>query len=221
MVLTSWAANADKLPNSLSIYYAVYKGSLKLGTINKILVRKGKTYRSTTETHPTPIVSMVADKVSEESLFEIKDGRIFPEKFTVTRSGRKSYQHTVIFDWPGKSLNYSNQRTEAMPAGVILDAGNMIYSYMLNPTDMKVGRTLHVVNGKEVEVHKLTDVREELLNTEIGNLKTLRIEQKRMDKPERTFTLWLALEKNYLPVKLIKTRKGRSTKLLISKVEGL
>jgi hypothetical protein len=80
---------------------------------------------------------------------------------------------------------------------------------------------MHIVGGKRIRHFMNSSITEERLATPLGVLDSIRIEQRRQGRPERTFTVWVAPSRGNLPVKIVEKRPSRVTTMLLTSVSGL
>jgi hypothetical protein len=64
-------------------------------------------------------------------------------------------------------------------------------------------------------------INNEAINTAMGELNTVKIELQRVDNPDRTLTLWLAEDKQYVLVRTVEKRPSRTTIMEIESIDGV
>lgn len=210
------------LPDELTVRYTLSHGKLKLGSVEKTLSRDGDSYTLVADTKANGVAQLFANgDLHEEAKFTLAKGELYPQQYSVVRDGGKGYEREVTFDWKRRILNYDDGRVESMPSGYVTDSGSILFAMMLDTTRLMAGPTLSVVNGKDVDTYHVEMVGEETLDTPIGNLKTIKLIQQRIDKRDRQLSVWLAVDKGNLPVKIERHKKGDISTLMIDSVSGL
>lgn len=143
--------------------------------------------------------------IEESSVFRWDTTRLQPQRYEYHRVGMGRDRHaTVSFDWhkqevtndvAGKAWNM------AVPTGALdkLSYQLQLQSDMLHqqPTP-----TYAVADGGKLKQYSFEVVKEEQLQTPVGLLNTIKIKRIRADREQRTTYLWLALDWDYLLVRL-------------------
>lgn len=87
-------------------------------------------------------------------------------------------------------------------------------TYILQASiDLSQGKTeLHfpIFKSDYVKLYSFAVVKEEVINTQIGKLKTIKVERIG-DKKDRTINAWFAVEHNFQLVRLNESKKGKTT----------
>ncbi|MDH3690248.1 MAG: DUF3108 domain-containing protein [Gammaproteobacteria bacterium] len=219
--LTPLFTFAVALPDNLTVSYSVTHGKLKLGSIEKTLTRHGDSFKLVADTKANAMTQLFTGDLHEEATFKLEGETLYPLQYAVVRDGKKGYQRRVTFDWKQRLLNYDDGRVEDIPAGYVADSGSIFFALMLDAARPTTGDTVAVVTGKGVNMYSVEIVGEETLKTPLGELNTLKLIQTRIDKPDRQLSVWLAVDKGNLPVKIEQQKKGKISTLMIESVSGL
>ena len=114
--------------------------------------------------------------------------------------------------------------------------GSVWFELMLNPPPLdKIVRSVSINNGKKFILYRYRALGLETLDTPLGRLQTLRIERlveptgacrppgrdASACKPDSELTLWLAVERAHLPVKIRMRDRGQAASLTLHSVTGL
>ncbi len=212
----------DLLPNELTLHYKVSLGSAELGSLSTKLRRQGETYEVDSRTRAEGVASiLLGGDIRENCTFSVRSERIRTLKYQVTREGRKGFRHDVDFDWEAGTLRFSNGEIRRLPDGYTLDNCSVPFAFMVGTPNTFANGMMNIVGGQRIRQFTNASVTEERLSTPIGVLDSIRIEQRRYDKPERTFTVWVAPSRGNLPVKIVERRPSRVTTMLLTSVSGL
>lgn len=150
-----------------------------------------------------------AASVKEESLFRYQDNQIFPEQYRYRASG--------LIQEDDRSLDFNHENE------IVLDKERQkeyndkwqpklqdMLSYMQQVSiDLALGKTTlsyPVYDKTRVKTYGFEVLGEELLNTAIGKLKTIKVRQIR--RGDREILAWLAIDQDYLLVQMEDSEKG-------------
>lgn len=155
--------------------------------------------------------------VTEASEFRWDNQRVVPVQYSYVQTGLSSREEFVQFDWSVLSA-LSTQDAEswslALQEGV---QDKLSYSQSFGYDIGVLGLqevTYSIVDGNEIEEHIYRVTAEEVLNTPLGNLNTVKIERVRSGGSQRSTTVWLAKDWHYLLVRLEQVNgSGRETSL--------
>jgi len=210
-----------QFPERLLLNYSVHYGKLLVGTTTRTLTRSGDNWQLRSETAPRGLGKMLEDgALVEQGHFLVQGDEIRPLDYRQEKEHDKDYLRTVRFDWNAGKLHYRDGHSEALTAGT-QDSGTVVFALMLNPPASGEQRAVAVTDGRWVSHYRYRLDGEESLNTGIGKLRTLRVLREKQGGKDR-FLVWLAPERNYLPVRIERARDGKpSTVLELKSVEGL
>jgi hypothetical protein len=182
-------------------------------------------YRS--ESRPKGIVAWLRDDhVVERSLWSLADGAIRPHEYTYLHSGGGEQRRVdVVFDWTGRVVtNTADGKSWRMD---LVDGtlDKLVYQLSLM-RDLAAGRrdlAYPIADGGRLKTWRFEVVGEEVLDTPLGRLSTLRVKRFRERPRHRETELWCAPRLHYLPVRVDQARDeaGRGLSLRILEVEGL
>lgn len=133
----------------------------------------------------------------------------------------KSIDYQVSYDWEQRKIHFNDGESLDMPNGYIVDNCNFSLAAAISE-GLALGKdTIYVVDGKKKRIrgYNLKSLSEESIETDLGELKTLKIVLEREFREGRTFTFWLANGYSFLPVKMEEKRKSRVSTMLVNKLE--
>lgn len=207
-------ASADILP-----YEAVYKGSyngMDIEVTQTLTVEQPGSYRETMK------AKNFFGMLEEESLFRLNDtGALIPCEYRNKRAlmgiSRDEQQQ---FDWQAGALSYRKgekiRRAQIAPGTL-----DLITHKLQLRRDLAAGLSefsyLVAARGKLKE-YQYQISGEEMLNTPIGELRTVKVERIREDDA-RTTTLWLAADWNYLLVQMNQREDGDDHQMQIQRAQ--
>lgn len=157
--------------------------------------------------------------VVEATEFQWQDGRIQPLHYRYDQSGVSSSRETIAFDWTQNRAHSSSDDGswdfDISPG--LLD--KLSYSVQMAEDMQQPGQTefhYQVLDEDEIKEHIYRISAEEVLNTPLGKLNTVKIERVREDDSPRRTTVWLARDWDYLLVRLEQvSRSGTATELTL------
>ena len=220
--LPHWV-RAEALPAVLELQYSVSVGMAQLGSLLTELRRDGEGYQVRSETRAEGMASiLLGGSLRENCRFTVTDDHLQPNLYEVVREGRRAYQRSATFDWGSGQIRFSHGEEIAIPDdGYVVDNCSVPFAFMVSGSAVFDRQNLHVVGGKRIRHYESVKVVHEDLETPLGQLDTIRIEQRRVGKPERTLTIWVAPDRRNLPVKIVEQRKSRTTTMMLRSVSGI
>lgn len=138
--------------------------------------------------------------------FLIKTG-LQPVSYLYQFGNKTEKTRTANFDWLNKKVSMQTSKgtkTEDLPEGA-QDLLSFMYQFMhVAPLQTM---QIPIVNGKKLRIYDYSFEGEELVNSSLGEIKTIRIVHSGIDSDEKT-ELWLAVDYQYVPVKIRKIEKN-------------
>lgn len=137
-------------------------------------------------------------------------------------SKRNESSTTVLFstklvsiDLGDDEITLSNGNKVPRPTGVqdlISNVIQLAYEYTLTPSLLEVGKSIEkqIVTKDRVAKYKFTVIKEDLINSPMGPLKTFHVKPAiavEDDRPRLDLDVWFAPELQYLPVRIIALRE--------------
>ena len=193
-------------------YVAEYKGlPVRAKGIRELLHLGNNRYRLVSSAR-----SMLAN-VTESSEFDLSAGNVIPTNYSYERTGLgKNKEESARFDWQDQQLSHA-ETTSPLSAGTL---DKLSYQFKLR-TD--VARAIAAGDTTAILEYEIADeakrkryrfqiIGEEILQTPLGDLKTTRVNRLR-DDDDRQTSLWLAIDHDFLLVKLKQTEQNRGFEL--------
>ena len=205
LLLAAPPAAADVL-SPFEAHYRVKRGSLGLGDTVFTLARDGECYRYAGEARPNAVVSLFVGKVTDESRFCVRDGRVSPRRFEHVETGDDEDSYTLTFA-EGR-VTYKSRAGEAhsfdapddaLEAFVIHVAVRLWMAGSDDPAEL-ANRSFTVVDEDEIKRYELAVRDGGRVETPAGTWDTLIVA--RVDDPDRRLTFWVAPALDWLPIRV-------------------
>lgn len=144
---------------------------------------------------------------------------ISPLHYSYSRRGlSKDRTAELSFDWKNKSVTNNVQKTSWQMDIAQKVQDKLSYQIQMQQ-DLLNGKkdfTYQIADGGRLKEYKFTVVGEEMLDTPLGKVNTLKVKRSR-EKDERVTYAWLAKDWNYLLVRLQQEEKGEAYTIYIHK----
>jgi hypothetical protein len=130
-----------------------------------------------------------------------------PSKFTYNYGDKASKSRLATFDWQAKTVNMETAagiQTEQLPDEA-QDLLSFMYQFMYVPPLHKM--QIHIVNGKSLRTYDYSFEGESSIPLPMGEVNTIHIQHSNAENEEK-IELWLAVDYQYLPVKILKIDKN-------------
>lgn len=162
--------------------------------------------------------------INEKSIFSLNKNQLVPIEYHYKTGGLLNKTPLDIsFDASKKHITDNNSKTtyEKLWQENIQDNLTYIVQAAL---DLSQGKTeLHypIFKSDYVKLYSFEVIGEEIIKTNIGKLKTIKVERIG-DKKDRTITAWFAIDYGFQLVRLNESKKGKTTyQIDISKLEEI
>jgi len=215
LLFSATAAATPYTPLPFAARYSVHYDSFRVGILERSLSTAGSGgWRLRAEMYPTGFIALLKkDRFVEESLFQPQpDGTLRPLRYRYTHTdGQREKQERLEFDWTTGLFDY--HRNNAQSRHPLPEDGlDKLLVQVALKRDLAAGlREMHytVVEDDEVERYHFRVVGEEMLETALGRLRTLKVERVREDKKRNT-VFWAAVEREHLLVKIVQEEDGHT-----------
>ena len=129
-----------------------------------------------------------------------------PQHYLYQYGNKEDKTRKAVFDWQANTLQMTTSkgaRTEPLQEGA-QDLLSFMYQFMYVAPLQNM--QIPISNGKNLRIYDYSFEGEENVNSKLGEVKTIHILHAAGDSDEKT-ELWLAVDYQYLPVKIRKTEK--------------
>lgn len=144
---------------------------------------------------------------------------VSPLHYSYARRGLgKSRTAELSFDWPKKTVTNNVQKTSWQMDIAQKVQDKLSYQVQLQQ-DLRNGHknfAYQIADGGRLKEYKFTTVGEELLETPLGKVNTIKVKRSR-ENDERVTYAWLAKDWSYLLVRLQQEEKGETYTIYIHK----
>jgi Protein of unknown function (DUF3108) len=207
----------NPLPPRLDLRFQVRYG-LASGEQTLVWVSEGDGYTLTSVAGATGLASVFySGRFAQTSRGRITPRGLQPEEFWDQRGNKRS---SARFDAVGGTLTLNPAQGEPRHfayTGDIQDALSLFFQFALTapPPDGRLSYT--VFNGKKLRAYTYEMRGETMLETALGPLRTLHLA--RVADRDGRFEAWLAVDRHYLPVRVLRSDdKGNQMELLVQSI---
>lgn len=140
--------------------------------------------------------------LEQRSEFDFSDGQLRPQSYSYELSGISRASDSIVYNWD-EQIAISSEDEESwqlqLSEGVM---DELSYQFALrqrfNSGTISEEVEFQLIDGDEIEAHQYRLLGDEILSTPLGELNTIKLERIREDSDERTTTIWLARDWNFL-----------------------
>lgn len=199
LIAPSMALSAQ--PVRIELTFEILLGNIKLGEGRDIVEHDGSRYSVESVSEPQGIAALFIKDVRRVSEGVVTATGLRPERFE--ERGRKGGARVAEFDWSNGQLTLNSEgssQTVALPPNTF-DQASLPYGFLFAPPASD-GFEVHVTDGRRLTQYKYRLVARETIKTRLGEIDTLHFEKVRDPDDKRGFEFWVAVERQYLPVRL-------------------
>lgn len=166
-----------------------------------------KQYQLKWLTEGSGIVALLFPDLLQTSEGELTKTGLQPKSYLYQFGNKKDKTRIANFDWQTNKVTLQTAKgtkTEDLPEGT-QDILSFMYQFMyVAPLQ---AMQIHIATGRKLATYDYSFEGEENINSVLGELKTIHIIHSNSDVDEKT-ELWLAIDYQYVPVKIRKTEKN-------------
>jgi hypothetical protein len=191
------------------------------------LAHDGRRYTLVEESRGKGLAAVLLPGVLRRSAAgSISDGGLRPDEFHDRRGNRP--EHTARFDWARGTLTHSSgERSETRPMperDILNDRLSFLWTFAFRPSaGLRAGSEIRALltDGRGLSGFRYRVSGPETLNTPAGPLQTVRLVKQQENGDDRSTEIWLASERDYLPVRILVVEKdGSRVDTILSRVGG-
>jgi hypothetical protein len=214
------AAAATTPPTHIEIKYRVSMGSMKIGEGLDVFEHDGKTYSVVSESKTAGIAAAIYRlNIKREAKGRITPEGLRPKSFIEYRNGKP--RRSATFDWDANEVQLTDgeeNKSAPLPPNT-WDATSFAWNFAFVPPGDKE-LNVNLTDGRRVTSYRYAIIGRETLKTGIGDIATLHVKKVQDPDDKRAFEVWLAVERNYLPVRIRYTEKdGTSFDSLVEAID--
>ena len=214
LMVTPWANAADSLPvPPYQARYEVFASGFSIGEAIVTLSAVGSNgYQMSSDVQPNGLAALFASgRIQEQASGHIRNGVIRPDQYQRRLdTGRKSKPMQADFDWPAGQITARNDgeaATLSLSPGIV----DPLSLQLMVMGDLKHGQLpnqYRLVEKIAIKTYQIRNLGEEILETPLGLLRTVRINQYTPGKTRMT-TLWIAPDQHYLVVRIAQEKNSK------------
>ena len=169
------------------------------------LIRGGEGYEISSRIQAQGLIALVIPDLLQTSKGYLTDGGLRPVDYLYQFGDKKDKTYTAKFDWETNKLNMHGSKGDKQAPLVegAQDLLSFMYQFMFVPPLQNM--QLAITNGKKLDTYDYSFEGEELIQTKMGDIKTIHL--LRTSGEDEKDELWLALNYQYVPVKIRKSEK--------------
>ena len=207
----------NPLPQRLDLHYRLRYG-LASGEQTLVWVNEGEHYTLTSVATATGLTGIFyRGQFVQTSRGRITPRGLQPQEFWDQRGDRRS---SARFDAAGGDLVLLPSRGPVRHfsySGDVQDALSLFFQLALTAPPPDGRQTYRVFNGKKLRDYTYEVRGEETLDTALGPLRTLHLA--RVGDSDGRFDAWLAIDRHYLPVRVLRSEdSGSAMELLVQSI---
>jgi Protein of unknown function (DUF3108) len=168
---------------------------------------QGGDYQITSLAKANGLAALVLSELLQTSEGALTKTGLQPSKFTYNYGDKASKSRLATFDWQTKTVKMETAagvQTEQLPDEA-QDLLSFMYQFMYVPPLHKM--QIHIVNGKSLRTYDYSFEGESSIPLPMGEVNTIHIQHSNNENEEK-IELWLAVDYQYLPVKILKIDKN-------------
>ena len=187
ILLSAATAAAAAPPQRVEIGYEVARNGSVVAEVTERLEHDGKTYRLS-ETWRGKGLYALRGEATRTSRGAVAADGLRPRQFEDRRTGRDTLR--AEFDPAARTATLKQQ-----------DRLSFIWTFAFAPP--RVAATVSVADGKHVTIYVYEPAGNERLKTPAGEFDALKLVKRRDRAQDRATEIWLAADRNYIPVKVL------------------
>ena len=153
------------------------------------------------------LAALVLSELVQTSEGTLTKTGLQPRKFSYNYGNKASKSRLATFDWQAKTASMqtaAGTQTEPLPDEA-QDLLSFMYQFMYVPPLHTM--QIHIVNGKSLRTYDYSFEGENSIPLPMGEVNTIHIQHSNNETEEK-IDLWLAVDFQYLPVKILKIDKN-------------
>ena len=212
--LISSIAHSEASMDQTHVYDVEYEGK-DAGKLEVRIKRDGSEYIVRSISHLSVLAQLVLKSYTIESRFAIqKDGlRLISGREILNESGEVNREFSVNYD--KNTIFFSKGEPLVFPENIRIDADSFPLALMTSDLNSLVGESYLSISPKRARQYVYQPPTKETVSVPAGEFSTTKIVGAREDDPNRTISIWLDQNRQQLPVKIVNSKGGRETVLVL------
>jgi hypothetical protein len=206
-------------PPRVKVYYDLSYNGTVMAEGSETLEHDGRTYRIESEVKGKGLFALVKrGEVRRVTRGEIAAGNLRPVEFRDQRGDRAP--EFARFDWSKRLVTHErDSKSETTPiSDGMQDRVSFLWSFSFAPPKGEV--SADVADGRGTAHFRYGLAGREVLKTSAGDLETLHLVKQRDPGDNRATEVWLAVQRSYIPVRLLVVEKdGSRVDQVVTRIE--
>jgi hypothetical protein len=214
-------ASAAPVPE-FTAHYQLQRGSSTVGTRTLSFTREGQHYTLDSVIKASGLAAFISpDPIRETSRGIISDKQLLSSHYTRNNSNKPSRNMQLVFDHAQQRVQSILPQPVTYPfKPVIRDLLNELLGFMYATTGSNVMQ-YSIANDSRPKYYKLVNLGPETVKTSAGDYQAIRYKRTRVGKQDRHTFIWVAPALHNLPVKIESHKRGTTSSMSLTKVDGL
>ena len=192
--------------------YEVYASGFALGeAVMRLDATGAQGYTMRSDVRPSGLATLVAGQIQEQVSGEIRDHQVRPLHYQrQTETGKRAGTLQLDFDWSAGRIQARDHETQVelpLTPGV-LDPLSLNLAVMIDLQRGQLPEQYTLIDATRIKTYQIRTLGEEWLDTPLGRLRTVRINQYTPGKSRNT-TFWFAPDQHYLPVRVAQHKNDK------------
>ncbi|MEJ2618732.1 MAG: DUF3108 domain-containing protein [Candidatus Thiodiazotropha sp.] len=214
-------AVADERLQPFSAEFNVHRNILPLGRLTlKLELNADGSYLYTAHSEPSLLANLFSrNEVIESSQGSYFEGQIIPHRYSYTDRDQASENSEVRFDWQAQSATTTSRGiTWSQPIEIATqDKLSQQLQVRLHLAQGEQQIDYQVADGGKIKRYHFLVVGEEVVESSNVDYHCLRVER-RKGSGRSDYTIWFAMELNYLPIKIERRQNGKLYQLMLDEL---
>lgn len=208
--ITSAQSRADTPATYIANYEASANG-IRATAKRSLTKLEDGTYELANELQAMVLGQEIA-RLDQRSRFHVADNMVVTDSYSYTLSGVSSDQRSIAFNWDaGSALSVEDDESWMLDLEAqVFDP--LSHQFMMSQqlssdrsSAYSKSYEYRIVDGDEIETHLYEFVGEEILETPLGRLNTIKLARVRSNGSSRSTTIWLAPDWEFLVARIEQT----------------
>ena len=193
-------------------YTAAY-GRVNAGEVEINIRNENHGYVVTSTGKPSMLAAMFFKTHSSTTRFIRHRGEVALDSGTERLAGEGGYRRGFRFNRAHGRVEFSNGKHGAIQPGDRFEAAAFPLLLMLRPVESIAGARVREVSARRMRDYTYEPPVEEIVKVPAGAFPCWKINRHRTGRPTERVTVWLHKAENPIPLKIVVTKKGRTSTL--------
>jgi hypothetical protein len=192
-------------PTHLNVVYDLFRNGQKLGQVTDTFTRSGENYTLVSEARAFgPLKVLWPGSIRLESTGVVTNQGLRPTRFQHARSDAPNKLATASLDWKQHSIAYEYKgeswKVDGLQDGA-QDQLSQLYQFMF-ASSLPADYSVQVVSGRDLNDYRYARSGGVAIETPFGKMATQQYERITQQPGQKAITVWIAPERNNLPVQI-------------------